>query len=661
MDPLSITASAASLAQLCGTIVSALKFVRDASNVEFVLHSLREEIDTLGRMLSRVAQMFDTSPMQTPFQQKHEIDLRHLLDRCGSVLEALHQIISGLEGRKRFGSNLLKQIRLNRVTQDITTLKANINTCTDMLQVSLLAMSITMHQEHQASVGDMAVQLKELYQAILEVKISLLNRNYQGFDVGPLQVENPLIRDVKNCLVSVELEMDTNNFKYDSKGGYTPGSQVRPNEPVSGNRLLDNKETLDWLRKNGFSTENLDASRGEAVRLAVNQGQVAALQVLVNQVSNTQARGALLADAMQLAVSISQLDILQSLITTKAGPSINDLLESGLTPLVTAIMTGNHQIVELLLLHNADTEAMCANQTTPLTHAVKARDQGIVQLLLRRNALAEATTWGWTPLHFAVDCGDRDMVELLLKNDADIEASCPREFSQKKDTQAADLRRSVTGGSTAEIEAYCTPLFRASVNEDDLMVQLLLERGAHPDAKNSGQATALICAAEEQFEEIVDLLLKNNASVNARDKWDWTALHRAQVKQESERVTQTLLDYKAEVDARCEKQRTPLHWAAEWGNTLTVPILLEHKADIEAKDSAGRTPLHIAIEYRQTEMVIQLVERGADVTARDSEGHDALAAADHVEKQRRCPEINAYLKEKQVQSGTGFVHQYPLT
>lgn len=142
MDPLSITASAASLAQLCVAIVSALKFVRDASNVEFVLHSLREEIDTLGRVLSRVAQTFDASPMQTPFQQKHEIDLQHLLDRCGSILEALHQIISGLEGRKRFGSNLLKQIRLNRATQDITILKANIHSCTEMLQVSLMTISM---------------------------------------------------------------------------------------------------------------------------------------------------------------------------------------------------------------------------------------------------------------------------------------------------------------------------------------------------------------------------------------------------------------------------------------------------------------------------------------------------------------------------------------
>lgn len=104
-----------------------------------------------------------------------------------------------------------------------------------------------------------------------------------------------------------------------------------------------------------------------------------------------------------------------------------------------------------------------------------------------------------------------------------------------------------------------------------------------------------------------------------------------------------------------------MHLAAEWGNTLTAPILLENKADIEAKDSAGRTPLHAAIEHRETEIVILLVERGADVTAQNSEGHDALTAAIHVEKQRKCPEIIAYLKKKEVPSGTGFREEYPLT
>lgn len=466
--------------------------------------------------------------------------------------------------------------------------------------------------------------------------------------------------DVKNCLISVERELDPDGKTTISTETLTP-SQAISDGNVGGNGILGNRETIDWLHTNGFPTEKLDVDRPEAVRLAVQQGQVAVVHVLVNQVSKTQERRALLVNAMQLAVSMSQLHILESLITINAGPSIDDLLEPGHTLLVAAIKAGNHHIVERLLHHRADTEARCAREITPLTHAVNARDQGIVQLLLHSNADVDATTWDWTPLHFAVDHGDRDMVELLLNNHADIEASCPREFSQKSYVQPAHLQRSVTVGSTAKVEPYCTPLFRASIRENDMMVQLLLERGADPEAKNSGQATALICAAEEQFEEIVELLLKNKASVNAQDQWGWTPLHRAQVKMESEQVTQLLLNYKAEVDARCEKQRTPLHWAAEWGNTLTVPILLEHEADIETKDIAGRTPLHVAIEYRQTEMVIQLVERGADVTTQNKEGHDALTAAIHVEKQRKCPEIIDYLEKRQVQSGTGFRQQYPLT
>lgn len=525
----------------------------------------------------------------------------------------------------------------------------------------------TMSREHHDDITTIATQLQDLFGAIRDVKNSLSSRNYQGFRGDPLQVDNPLARDVKSCLDSVEVELDSLNLS--GTKPTTPSPDPEDIEAISNDvNASGNKETLDWLRAKRFSTENLNVSRPEAVKLAVKEGQLAVVHDLVKQVSNTHARRALLADAIQLAVSINQLQILESLITVNAGPSIDDLLKSGHTPLIAAIMAGNHQVVELLLLHGADTEARCAEEVTPLTHAVKARDQGIVGFLLRENVRIDSTTWDWTPLHFAVDYGDRDMVELLLQNNANIEASCPPDFSQKTSAQTAGLQRPIAVGSTTEIERYCTPLFRASINEDDMMVQLLLERGADPEAKNSGEATALICAAEEQLEDIVELLLKHKASVNAKDQWEWTPLHRAQVKPESERVTKLLLHYKAEVDARCGKQRTSLHWAAEWGNTLTVPVLLEHKADIEAKDSAGRTPLHVAIEYRQTEMVILLVDRGADVTAQNSEGHDALAAALHVEQQRKCPEIITYLRKQkerepkeEVLSDTGFRHPIPLS
>lgn len=144
-DPLSVAASAASLAQLCGTLVSALKVFRDSRNVELRVQILREEINTLGGVLSRVGETFErfeANPLRTPFQQKHEGDVQHLLDLCAKTLNALGQIISGLEGRKGFASKLLKQLQVNRVTQDITILKANLHSCTEMLQVSLLTINM---------------------------------------------------------------------------------------------------------------------------------------------------------------------------------------------------------------------------------------------------------------------------------------------------------------------------------------------------------------------------------------------------------------------------------------------------------------------------------------------------------------------------------------
>ena len=39
-----------------------------------------------------------------------------------------------------------------------------------------------------------------------------------------------------------------------------------------------------------------------------------------------------------------------------------------------------------------------------------------------------------------------------------------------------------------------------------------------------------------------------------------------------------------------DMSRTPLHWAALWGNVQTADMLLEHGADLEAEAAGGLTP-----------------------------------------------------------------------
>jgi len=78
----------------------------------------------------------------------------------------------------------------------------------------------------------------------------------------------------------------------------------------------------------------------------------------------------------------------------------------------------------------------------------------------------------------------------------------------------------------------------------------------------------------------------------------------------------------ADINARDEYERTPLHYHAQVNNVEKVALLLERGADIEAQDKYKNTPLHFA-EYNAK--VAQLfIQKGADIKAKDNMGHNVM-------------------------------------
>jgi len=334
--------------------------------------------------------------------------------------------------------------------------------------------------------------------------------------------------------------------------------------------------------------------------------------------------------------------------------SINAPTRSGETPLISAISTGDDELVRLILQRGADVEARCADQMTPLMHAMIHESHSIVELLLSNSAQVDATTAGWTVLHRAAAMMDIPLVKILLVRGADVEARSPKDFVPNKNPLArmssSDLD-DYDEVDASEADRGWTALLRATANGNEAMVRLLLEKGADIEARSPSNGTPLICAAEGKYEAIVDYLLMNGADVNAEDDFGWKPLHRALVNRGGERVAQMLLTHGADVNARCVYQKTPLHYAIEKSNDFMVSFLLNAGADYEARDIADRTPLHTAIESRLEIMVRILLEAGADTDAMDKGGHDALAAANHA--LRRSPEIIGLLaKHKKAKRGS---------
>jgi ankyrin repeat protein len=195
-------------------------------------------------------------------------------------------------------------------------------------------------------------------------------------------------------------------------------------------------------------------------------------------------------------------------------------------------------------------------------------------------------------------------------------------------------------------------------------VKDLFVRGANPNAKDSCDKTALMCAAELGDEQLVAVLLDHGAkaTVDACEKLrGYTALmlaagqgcvnvvkkllaEGADINKQDGRgfgltalmvaslngcagVVECLLALGAHVDVENSYGDTALVYAAMHGYTGIVANLLDSKASVDAGNKRGMTALMFAASNGCIEVVKNLLKRGAQCNKQDSEGKTALMYA----------------------------------
>ena len=134
-----------------------------------------------------------------------------------------------------------------------------------------------------------------------------------------------------------------------------------------------------------------------------------------------------------------------------------------------------------------------------------------------------------------------------------------------------------------------TPLHYAATYGSTESIGILLDRGADPNARNSGDVTPLIYAGYNL--EKTSLLIEKGADVNARARNGTTALIVA---------------------------------ASVHNNAATVRYLLEKGADLKAARANGVDALQTAAWKGEAEVVRQLLAKGADPHHADNEDGTAL-------------------------------------
>jgi uncharacterized protein len=223
----------------------------------------------------------------------------------------------------------------------------------------------------------------------------------------------------------------------------------------------------------------------------------------------------------------------------------------------------------------------------------------VVGILLREDAdpCVVNSPEGITALHLAAEQGLAGSCALLLAGAATL------------------LEMKDTAGNTALMTAVSEALLD--------VLQVLIKSGANINAVNVKMQTALIAASLDRLAEIASCLLDAGADVNAVDSQGHSALLAA-VQSNNSALVQLLLDHGADINITDTHDLNALHFAVRQGHVQMVDSLMECGLNITAINDNGQTLLMSAAASTQTTAAEWLIQHGAAVNAADNDGNTAL-------------------------------------
>ncbi|MDP0561885.1 MAG: ankyrin repeat domain-containing protein [Candidatus Endonucleobacter sp. (ex Gigantidas childressi)] len=170
-----------------------------------------------------------------------------------------------------------------------------------------------------------------------------------------------------------------------------------------------------------------------------------------------------------------------------------------------------------------------------------------------------------------------------------------------------------------------TPLHLACKKDDNSIFDMLLEYGANVNAKNNRNQGVLHIAVGSHMLENTRALLNKGADVNQTNTDEETPIFLTILHND---MLSILLQNNANVNHTDKKGNTVLHYAVINGSISTVSILLESGAAINLKGYQGCTPIYnVAMELKccrhgdagkkAQELISYLVSNGADINIED--------------------------------------------
>ncbi|XP_016145488.1 tankyrase-2-like [Sinocyclocheilus grahami] len=437
-------------------------------------------------------------------------------------------------------------------------------------------------------------------------------------------------------------------------------------------RNTDGRTALDLAEPSTKAVLTGDYRKDELLESARSGNEEKLMSLLTPLNVNCHASDGRKSTPLHLAAGYNRVKTVQLLLQHGADVHAKD--KGDLVPLHNACSYGHYEVAELLVKHGACVNAMDLWQFTPLHEAVSKNRVEVCSLLL---------SYGADPTF--LNCHNKSAIDLaptaLLKEHLAYEFRGHALLQAAREADMARFKKHLSLETinfkhplTQETALHCVST--SPYPKRKQICELLLRKGANVNEKNKDFLTPLRLAAEKSHNDIIEVLVKHEAKVDAVDNLGQTALHCAahcghlqtcrmllsaggdplitslqgsspsQLANESiQEILQEgactgnsdtdrqLLEASKSGDLEVVKklctlqnvncrdvegrQSTPLHFAAGYNRVAVVEYLLQHGADVHAKDKGGLVPLHNACSYGHYEVAELLVLHGAVVNMAD--------------------------------------------
>ncbi|KAJ3652816.1 hypothetical protein Zmor_018749 [Zophobas morio] len=268
---------------------------------------------------------------------------------------------------------------------------------------------------------------------------------------------------------------------------------------------------------------------------------------------------------------------------------------------------------------------------TALTIASGKGHTAVVEYLLQLGTeINRANKNGVTPLHEASSNGHVKIVECLVKCGAEVNHATNSGWvfgsvnfrftsnsipsSIRSSPQNLELHETYRSKLNRAYNSFSwTPLYTASVNGHEKIVEFLVKYGAEINRTDRDGNAPLYAASMEGHEKIVEFLVKCGANVNGLNDYGETPLYAACL-EGHEKIVERLVKGGAAINHCNSDGETPLYIASLSGHEKVVECLVIGGAEINRTNRLGQTPLYIASRLRHEKIVTYLKANGGKLT-----------------------------------------------